>query len=304
VLLAPGLLVALFLVLFLADSFLGSSRHLRSLEAAFVASLCAWVVVCVLRGGVEEAKPEEPGPPVPAGPPRPLYLAYWVGFLLLVAVVEGSGGFLVLVLVHALTLALWSVGHALQRLGRSWSAGRLAAPREPLSRDGLPRVLEMAVDARVTARSRSALISRLGTLEPASEVLVLTLREMSRVGNPSLDAEACARAVEALEQRLLREGPRTREERLLREVPVLHAVLEAFSARRARRLVTRWLAHAGVSRDELSRLESHARVGTHARALASLWAAPEKAGGPPPGLTRRGRAGAPAAWAGRPWGGW
>ena len=191
------------------------------------------------------------------------------GMFLVVGVLWGIPGIVVLipgivVLGISLRALRWCLTH--------WSAGRLAAPGEPLSMERMPRVLEVAMDERVLARLRSALVARLGTLEPASEVLALALREMTRVGAPRIDAEVCARAVDDLEQRLLREGPRTREDRLLREVPALYAVLNAFPARRAHRLITGWLAHAGGSRDELSHLESNPQVGTYARELASLLA--------------------------------
>jgi hypothetical protein len=182
------------------------------------------------------------------------------GMFLVVGVLFGIPGIIVLGI--SLRALRWCITH--------WSAGRLAAPGEPLSMERMPRVLEMAMDERVLARLRSALVTRLGTLEPASEVLALALREMTRAGAPRIDAEVCSRAVDDLEQRLLREGPRTREERLLREVPALYAVLNAFPARRAHRLIMGWLAHAGGSRDELSHLESNPQVGAYARELASL----------------------------------
>ncbi|WP_240360065.1 TIR domain-containing protein [Pyxidicoccus caerfyrddinensis] len=159
----------------------------------------------------------------------------------------------------------------------NWSARRLAAPREPLSMEDMPEVLKLALDESVPEVSRRRLVLRLGTLEPASEVLTLAFREMLRMGGLRLDAEVCARAVDELEQRLLREEPRTHQERLLRELPVMHAVLKAFPVWRASQLISWWLGHARVSSGELSRLESHPQVGVYVRALSFLWATPEEA---------------------------
>jgi hypothetical protein len=286
VLLPPVALLAFFLALVLVDSLFGSSRHVELLGRAFTASLCLWIVYVFWRGG-RAPKREGFRPSGSASRPgRLMYLAFAVGLFLQVFLGQGFTA----VLVPA--FAVWVVCGAFQLLGRSWSAGRLAAPREPLSMERVPRVLQLALDERVPEELRRALVRRMGTLEPPSEVLALALRELSRAVAPSLDVEVCARAVDELEQRLLREGPRTREERLLREVPALHALLKTFSAESARRILIQWLAQAGVSRDELSRLESHPQLGAHARVLASVLAAPEEAGGPLSGFTRRRRTGA------------